>query len=196
MPKTDPRVDAYIAKSAAFAKPILRHIRQLVHAACPDVEETIKWNMPGFLHRGLMLGMAGFKAHCAVSFWKAQLIFNPDSASAEAMGQLGRITSPADLPGDEILLGYIRKAAALNDAGIPKPAPKKSKTKKEIVVPDYFLAALRKNKTALAAFENFSPSHQRESVEWLTGAKREETRARRLKTAIARIAAGNSRMWK
>jgi len=196
MPKQDPRVDAYIAKSADFAKPILRHCRRLVHAACPDVEETLKWNMPSFLHKGILLGMAAFKHHCTLGFWKRRLIFGKGKKDETAMGQFGRITSLADLPGDEILLGYIRKAVALNDAGTQKPAPAKSKAKKPVVVPDYFLAALKKNKKALAAFANFSPSHRREYVKWITGAKHAETRARRLKTAMVQIAQGKSQNWK
>ena len=196
MPKTDPRVDAYIAKSADFAKPILQHIRRLVHAACPDVEETIKWGMPFFLHRGMLLHMAAFKRHCALGFWKSKLVFGRGQKVESAMGQFGRITSLADLPGDEILLGCLRKAVELNEAGIQKPARAKSKAKKEVAVPDYFLAALKKSKKALAVFEDFSPSHKREYVEWITEARREETRARRIKTAIAQIALGKSRMWK
>lgn len=196
MPKLDPRVDAYIAKSADFAKPILFHIRHLVHVACPDVEETLKWNMPSFLHRGILLNMAAFKQHCALGFWKGELIFGPGTAQDDAMGQAGRLTSLADLPGDENLLGYIRKAVELNDAGIQKTARAKAKAKRPVVVPDYFLAALKKNKKALAGFENFSPSHKREYVEWIAGAKREETRARRIKTAVAQIAQGKSQNWK
>ncbi len=48
MKNFDPRVDAYIARSAAFAQPVLLHLRATVHAACPGVQETIKWGMPFF----------------------------------------------------------------------------------------------------------------------------------------------------
>jgi uncharacterized protein YdeI (YjbR/CyaY-like superfamily) len=196
MSKKDPRVDAYIAKSADFAKPILSHIRQLVHAACPEAQETVKWQMPHFEHKGVICGMAAFKQHCALFFWKSSLVFGKDPARGKGMGQFGRITSFDDLPGDKILTGYIKKAVELNEAGVKSPARAKSKTKKEVVVPDYFLAALKKNKKVLAAFENFSPSHKREYVEWLTGAKREETRAKRLQTAIEWLAQGKSLNWK
>ena len=196
MPKTDPRVDAYFAKSADFAKPILQHIRRLVHAACPDVEETIKWGMPFFLHRGMLLHMAAFKRHCALGFWKRKLIFTEGPVPDNAMGQFGRITSLADLPGDDILLGCLRKAVELNEAGIQKPARTKSKAKKEVAVPDYFLAALKKSKKALAVFEDFSPSHKREYVKWITEAKREETYARRMRIAVEQITKGKSQNWK
>ncbi len=189
MSKKDPRIDAYIAKSADFAKPILIRIRKLVHAACPDVEETIKWNLPFFEYRGILLTVPAFKHHCALMFWKGRLFLDKNR------GKFRRITSLDDLPGDNILTGYIRKAMELNEAGIKNPARAKSKAK-NVAVPDYFLAALKKNKKALAAFENFSPSCQREYIEWITDAKREETRVKRIQTSIQWIAAGKSRNWK
>ena len=179
MPPRDPRIDAYIAKSADFAKPILNRIRRLVHAACPDVTETIKWNSPFYEHKGILLATPAFKKHCALIFWKGRLFLSKDQKT-----RLRRLTSVSDLPGDKILTGYIKKAIELNEAGIKIPRPK-PKTKKAVVVPDYFLAALKQNKKALAAFEDFRPSHKREYVQWITEAKREETRAKRLKTAIA-----------
>ena len=196
MPKKDSRVDAYIAKSAPFAKPILTRIRKLVHAACPEVEETLKWNMPHFDYKGVLLGMAAFKQHCTLNFWKGELIFGQEHVSDEAMGQLGRIESMADLPTDQILSGYILKAVELNKAGVKKPAPARSNERKELVVPDYFQAALRKNKKALVTFENFTYSHKKEYVEWITEARRDETRAQRLKTTMQWLAEGKSRNWK
>ena len=198
MGKKDPRVDAYIAKSADFAKPILTHMRELVHAACPDVEETIKWGFPNFVHKGMLCGMAAFKAHSSFGFWKASLIFGKDKAAGKednGMGHFGRITSLSDLPKDKELLGYIKEAVRLNDAGISKPRPRLKK-KKELVVPDYFMAALKKNKKALTAFEGFSYSHKKEYLEWITEAKTEETRQRRIATALEWMAEGKSRNWK
>src|SRR3954452_3610237 len=122
MAKTDPRVDAYIERSAPFAKPILKHIRKVVHRGCPDVEETIKWGMPHFDYKGVMCGMAAFKAHCAFGFWKGSLIIDAQNKSADAMGQFGRITSMKDLPPKRTLQGYVKKARELNDAGIKPPA--------------------------------------------------------------------------
>ena len=112
MATTDPRIDAYIARAAPFARPVLRHIRALVHRAVPGVEESIKWGMPHFLHHGMLCGMAAFKAHCTMSFWKGALVL-PKSARKddEAMGQLGRLRSVDDLPSDRVLLGWLRRAA-------------------------------------------------------------------------------------
>ncbi len=196
MARKDPRIDAYIAKAADFAKPILNHLRKLVHAACPDVEETMKWSFPHFDYKGMLCSMAAFKEHCAFGFWKSTLVLEKDAAQESAMGQFGRIASLSDLPGDKMLIGYIKKAVALNDTGIKNPTRPRQKVKKELVVPDYFLAALKKNKKALTAFENFSNSHKKEYVEWITEAKREETRAKRIKTTIDWIAKGKSRNWK
>jgi uncharacterized protein YdeI (YjbR/CyaY-like superfamily) len=190
MPKKDPRVDAYIAKSADFARLILNRIRQLVHAACPDVEETIKWRAPFFVHKGSLIAMPAFKRHCALIFWKGRLFLNKDQKT-----KLRRLTSISELPGDKILTGYIRKAVELNEAGIKTPRPR-PKAKKAVVMPDYFQAVLGKNKKALAVFRNFSSSHKREYVEWITEAKREETRTRRIQTAVDWLAKGKSRNWK
>jgi uncharacterized protein YdeI (YjbR/CyaY-like superfamily) len=195
----DPRIDTYITESAGFAKPILKHLRRLVHTACPEVEETFKWSFPHFLHKGMLCSMASFKQHCTFGLWKGALILSKTSGGNledEAMGQFGRITSISDLPSEKILLGYIKEAVRLNDAGIKVPRPPKPKEKKELVVPDYFLSALKKNKKALAAFENFTYSHKKEYLEWVTEAKREETRQKRLATTLAWLAEGKSRNWK
>ena len=200
MAKKDPRIDAYIAKAAPFAKPILKHLRALVHKGCPEVEETMKWSFPNFDYKGIMCSMAAFKEHCSFGFWKADLILKQENRSSstdgDGMGQFGRITSLAHLPKDEVLLGYIREAKRLNDEGIKRPSVPKPKVKKELVVPPYLVAALQKKKPALTTFENFSYSHKKEYVEWLTEAKTEETRNRRLETAVAWLAEGKPRNWK
>jgi uncharacterized protein YdeI (YjbR/CyaY-like superfamily) len=197
MGRKDRRIDAYIDKSAKFAKPILKYLRKAVHAGCPKVEETIKWQHPHFDYKGVMCGMAAFKEHCAFGFWKAELIFGADNgAEREAMGHFGRITSISDLPSEKTLIAYVRKAAALNEAGIKAPTRAKPRAKPPLKVPDYFRAALKKNAKANKTFENFSASNQREYVEWITEAKWAETRAQRLKTAIEWLAQGKPRNWK
>jgi uncharacterized protein YdeI (YjbR/CyaY-like superfamily) len=195
MSTRDPRVDAYIARSADFARPVLNHIRKLVHAACPEAVETIKWNFPHFDYQGMLCGMAAFKEHCSLGFWKGALIFGDRKEQDEAMGQFGRITSLADLPADGVLLGYLRKAAQLNEAGIKLP-PRKPRPKQRIIVPADLRAALKKNKRALANFENFSSSHRREYVEWISEAKRAETRRQRLRATVEWLAEGKPRNWK
>jgi uncharacterized protein YdeI (YjbR/CyaY-like superfamily) len=199
MPTKDPRIDAYIEQAAEFAKPILKHIRRLVHTGCPDVEETIKWQQPTFVYKGNLCGMAAFKQHCALLFWKGKLLFKDNKAvkglAEQAMGQFGRLTSVSDLPAEKVLLGYLKEAARLNEAGVKVPA-RKGRVKTELAVPNYLAAALRKNARALETFEGFSPSHKREYVEWLTEAKRDETRQKRLETAIVWMAEGKPRNWK
>ena len=195
----DPRVDAYIARSADFAKPILTHLREVVHAACPDVEETIKWSFPNFTYKGMLCSMASFKQHCSFGFWKGALVVGEssgDGTGERAMGQFGRITALSDLPSKKVLTGYIKEAMRLNEAGVKSPTRSKPKAKKELPMPDDLSKALRKNKKALATFENFSPSHRREYIEWITEAKGEDTRNRRLATAVEWMADGKPRNWK
>jgi len=197
MATKDPRIDAYIAKSADFAKPILKHLRKVVHAGCPDVAETMKWSMPHFDYKGVMCGMAAFKQHCAFGFWKESLVFDRDKATEKtAMGSFGCIKSLADLPSEKTLIGYVKKAAALNEAGIKVPGRTEPKKKEPLSVPDDFRAALKKNAKARKTFENFPPSKRREYVEWVTGAKREETRHERLATSLEWLAKGKARHWK
>lgn len=197
MATKDPRIDAYIAKSAAFAKPILKYLRKVVHVGCPNVEETMKWSMPHFDYKGVMCGMAAFKQHCVFGFWKESLIFDgTKGAEKTAMGSFGCITSLADLPSEKTLIGYVKKAAALNEAGVKVPGRTKPKKREPIEVPDYFAAALKKNARARKTFEGFSPSHRREYLEWITEAKREETRNQRLATAVEWLTEGKARHWK
>jgi uncharacterized protein YdeI (YjbR/CyaY-like superfamily) len=198
----NPKVDAYIAKSQPFAQPILSHVRELVHKACPDVEETIKWSMPFFQLRGVILGnMAAFKQHCSIGFWGPEMkaVFREDGIeSNDGMGLLGKVTSLKDLPPDKKLLGYYRQAAGFVASGqrtkslvrpkrSPKPAPE---------VPAELVAALKKNKTAAKVFADFSASCQREYTDWIVEAKRPETKEKRVAQAVEWIAEGKQRNWK
>ena len=192
----DKRVDAYIAKSADFAKPILTHLRAVVHEGCPEVEETIKWGMPSFTYHGILCGMAAFKAHCAFGFWRGTLIVGKDAAKTqEAMGQFGCLETVKDLPSKRVLLGYIKEAMRLNEQGIKAPAKRKLK-KKALPTPADLAAGLKKSAKARVAWAEFSPSAQREYIEWITEAKRAETRAERLKTTLKWVAEGKQRNWK
>ena len=192
MAKKDPRVDAYIAKAAPFARPILKHLRRVVHTGCPGVEETIKWSFPHFDYHGIMCSMAAFQQHCAFGFWKGSLIFD-SRKEKEAMGHFGRITSRQDLPPEKKLIAYVRKAAELNAAGIKSPASSKPRERREVIIPDDLHLALRNNAKARKTFEGFSPSNKSEYTKWITGAKREATRNQRLETAIRWMAEGKVR---
>ena len=200
MATTDARIDAYIVKSAPFAQPILEHIRKLVHKAYPGAEEVVKWGMPFFQNNGAIIcNMAAFKEHCAFGFWNAPLLKDPEGIlhvkDKNSMGHLDRITSKKDLPSDKILIAYIREAAELNEKGIKKAAPKKA-PKKDLPVPEELAAALKKNKKAQTVFEGFPPSHRREYIEWITEAKTDATREKRIATTVELLTEGKSRNWK
>ena len=195
MPR-DPRVDAYIASKADFARPILEHLREAVHAACPEVEETIKWSMPSFTCKGRILAhMAAFKAHASFGFWQGKEVVGDTGAEGDAMGQFGRIASIDDLPDREALDQMIRKAAALLEAG---PAPRKAKVapKPALETPDDLKAALAAEPKASATFDAFPPGCRREYIEWVVEAKRPETRAKRVAQAVEWMAEGKKRHWK
>ena len=195
MPR-DARVDAYIAKSPEFAKPILTRIREAVHAGCPEVQETIKWSVPAFEYKGPFCGMASFKKHAMFGFWKHQLMNKVlPTGDKAAFGRFRRIESIDDVPSMSGMVRLIKMAKKLNDEGVKVPKAAKS-AKPPVKTPAYFMAALRKNPQALATFKTFPPSHKREYVEWITDAKSEDTRARRMGQAVEWIAAGKSRNWK
>lgn len=191
MRNRDPRVDAYIAKAPAFAKPILGAVREAVHAALPDVEETMKWSTPFFDYKGPICMVAAFKAHCRFGFWKGSLVTGRTSGE-----KMERLTSVEELPSKKKLIALVKKAAKLNEEGVKVPRAKKKTAKNPAAMPDDLAASLKKNKTANAAFKKFSPSQRREYIEWITGAKASETRERRLVQAIDWIAEGKPRNWK
>jgi hypothetical protein len=192
----NPAVDVYIAKSADFARPILMRLRALMHKACPTVEETIKWGVPHFEYKGVIAGMAAFKQHAAFGFWKRRLMKDPAGFFSKGESGMGgrKIRSLDELPSDTVLLGYIREAVALNEQGAK--VPRSTRKRPPVRVPAYLAAALKRNAKARRTFGNFSASQRREYVEWLTDAKQEATRERRLASAIEWMAEGKARNWK
>jgi len=201
MEQYDPRVDAYIGKSAAFAQPILNHIRRVVHEVSPLITENIKWGMPFFEYKGTLCQMAAFKQHCAFGFWKAGRLNDPDHllnpGEEASAGSFGRVNTLNDLPTENVLKDFVLQAMQLNESGVKTPVVKKAPAeKKEIVVPDYFVAVLNGNPKAKEAFEKFSYSHKKEYLDWLIEAKTEATRQKRLETAVEWLTEGKSRMWK
>ena len=195
MPATDPRVDAYIARAAPFARPVLSHLRSVVRAAVPAAEETIKWGMPHYVHHGILCCIAGFKGHCALHLRRGDELLG-GAASDAAMGQFGRITSLSDLPSKAVLVRLLRKAAALNEAGTAKPRAPRKPARPAPRVPGDLAAALKASPAAAATFEGFSPSKRRDYVEWILEAKGKDTRAGRIATAIGWMSEGKARNWK
>ena len=191
----DPRVDEYIDRAQPFAKPILRHLRKVVHAGCPEVEETMKWSFPHFDYKGIFCGMASFKGHCTFGFWKASLLEGLGGVDKDAMGQFGRIASLDDLPPEKKLIALVKQAARLNDQGVKAPSMVR-KARPPLTPPDDLLAALKKNNKAQTAWDAFSPSHRREYVEWVLDAKQPATRDRRISSTIEWVSQGKGRNWK
>ncbi len=198
MPKKDPRVDAYIAEADEFARPILKHIRKLIHQACPEISETIKWNSPFFDYQGLLCGMAAFKAHCSFFFWRDVEVsawLQKTNTAGAGMAQFGKLASMSDLPSDTTLLACLR--GAVEQRNSPKSKVKRArKSAKESAVPADLKKALAGNPKAATTFKNFAPSHRNEYITWITDAKRPETREKRLQTTIEWLAEGKKQNWK
>lgn len=190
----DARVDAYIARQADFARPILEHVREVMHRACPQAQEAIKWGMPAFLYKDKQLaGMAAFKAHATLGFWQRS---EEQGAEAKkgAMGDFGRLASLDDLPGEAALAAMVHNAMALIDAGAKTVRTKTAKP--ALAMPDDLAAALSANSAAQATYDGFPPGSRREYLEWVIEAKRPETRARRIAQAVEQMAEGKKRNWK
>ena len=197
----DKRIDEYIGKAQPFAKPILKHLRSLVHEACPSVTETIKWGMPSFEYKGPYFGIAAFKQHCVAGFWKAKLLKDPKgylrerkAQGGDAMGHLGCIKSLTDIPPDKVMIDFLKQAMKLNEEGIK--VERNPAARRVLSIPKELTEALKKNKKAKETFENFAPSHKREYAEWISEAKTDVTRNRRLETTIEWLEEGKSRHWK
>lgn len=195
--KRDPRIDAHIAAAPVAVRPILTRLRDLVHEACPDVEETIKWSRPFFLHRGIMCGMSAFKAHCLFGFWHKDVEAAIKRDGWQPPGSFGRLASLQDLPDARSMRRYVRLAMQLNEAGVPalKPRRKAKKQSSPLVVPGELTAALQRNPRAAATFAGFSLTKRKQYTEWIGTAKAEETKTRRLAASIARLNAGQSCNW-
>jgi uncharacterized protein YdeI (YjbR/CyaY-like superfamily) len=196
-----PQVDAYIAKSAPFARPVLLHVRDVVHEAAPGVVEAIKWSRPFFVYHGIVLGnMAAFKQHCSFGLWGKEIaaVLRADGvASSEGMGTFGKIGSVAELPPRKQLVAYVREAVKAIDEGVRTKSYTRPKVaKKELVVSPALMAALKKNRAALAKFAAMTPSCKREYSVWIDEAKRDETRDKRIATALEWITEGKHRHWK
>ncbi len=192
------KTDEYISKANDFAVPVLAHLRQIIHEECPDIKEVIKWGFPCFDYKGFLCGMSAHKTHCSFLFWKGTLMTDPDGvmeiAGKTGMGHFGKITSIKDLPEEKVLRKYIREAMELNISGVK--VPKKKTPKKELVIPAYFMNAFEKNDAALTSFNDFSYTNKKEYVEWVTNAKTEKTREKRLVQSVEWMAEGKVRNWK
>ena len=194
------RVHDYIQNAAPFAQPILNHIREVVHMASPLITETIKWQMPFFEYKGPICQMAAFKQHCAFGFWKVSLLDDPQGLLRRGdatAGSFGRINTIEDLPSDEAIIHFVLQAIEKNESGIKPPVVKKAPAEKiELIVPDYFEAILNDHPNAKRAFYEFSYSHRKEYLQWITEAKTDATRQKRMETAIEWLTEGKSRNWK
>ena len=196
MAKKDPRVDAYIKKAQPFAQPLLTHLRKVVHAAVPEVEETMKWSAPHFDYKGMFCGIAAFKEHVAFGFWKSALLKEHlPGAGMSAAGQFGKIATLKDLPSDKELTRIIRIAKRLNDDDVKAP-PMRKGPRPTLQAPTDLIAALTKNKKARTTFDGFPPGQQREYITWVVEAKQAATREKRIKTAVEWMAEGKIRNWK
>lgn len=196
MPK-NPKVDAYIEKSGDFARPILEKIRALYHKAYPKIEEEIKWGVPNFTHQGIVGNMAAFKAHVGLAFWKASLLKDPKGYLGNKTDGgmcLLKVKTLNDLPPDKEMISFIKQAVKLNEEGVK--VKKSAKKSADAVEPAYMAAALKKNKDAARHWKAFTPAKKREYIEWVTGAKQEATRDKRLKQAVEWISEGKPRNWK
>lgn len=166
-----------------------------MEAVSAEIGETVKWSSPFFEYRGRPLAMmAGFKAHAAFGFWRHAEVAGDRAAATGAMGEFGRLTRVEDLPPPEAFAALVRNAMALTEAG---PAPRaRTHARPAPATPAELVAAFPANKAMADFWEGLPPSAQRDYAQWIEGAKRPETRARRLETTLAQLAEGKRLNWK
>jgi uncharacterized protein YdeI (YjbR/CyaY-like superfamily) len=199
MAKLNSKVTDYIAKSADFAKPILNHLREIIHSTCPDVEEDIKWGTPHYGYKGdHLVMMAGFKSHCSFSLYKAEIMKDKtiqDSVKAgKKFGYMDKVKSIDELPAKKVLMAYIKEAMVINESGLKKAVVKSDKPK-VVEMPDYFAKALKANTKAYKVFAEKSDSFRKEYIVWIGDAKTEDTRQKRIEQSLEWIAEGKGRFW-
>ncbi len=190
-------VDAYIKKSPEFARPILVKLRALFHRADSRIQETMKWGVPHFEYKGIVGSFAAFKQHVGFGFWKSKLLKDPANlfgGDPKASMSSSKLTSIKHLPADKVILSYIQRAVELNEEEVI--VPKEVNRRPKLTAPDFFVAALKKNKKAQTNFQAFSETNRRDYIEWLIDAKQKETQKRRLATALNWLAEGKPRNWK
>ena len=193
------RVDEYIKNAPDFARPIMEKIRKAFHKGCPECEEAIKWGCPYFMYKGMLGGMASFKGHVSMGFWRSKEMDDPEKLFDTGTGAKASMCNAhfhnlKEVPTQKILAEYVKRAAKLQDT----EAPKKKATKKKIStrIPADLAELFKKHKKAKTVFEGFAPSHKRDYIEWITEAKRDATRQKRLKTTIEWLSEGKQRHWK
>jgi uncharacterized protein YdeI (YjbR/CyaY-like superfamily) len=196
----NPKFDAYLAASEDFAKPIMMHLRSLLHTTCPEVVEELKWGIPHFDYKGEMMCIfAASKKHCSFGFWKDALMADPRlkaNSSLPAIKRfMGKLTKIEDLPTDVELIGFIREAMTLNENGVKLP-PREAKTPKTLAMPPGFAEKLAENPTAKQEYDSKSDSFRKDYLVWITDAKTDATRQKRIEESVAWIAEGKGRFWK
>lgn len=201
MKNANPKFGEYIAKSADFAKPILTHLRQLIHDTCPDVDEIMKWSIPHFDYKGeMMCILAAYGHHCSFTFWKADLMsdqkLRKNVDPKQPLGYMSKLTSLSDLPSDAGLIAYIKEAMALNENGVKLVIKRKTEAPAVIEVPDYFAEKLAANPVAKEIFESKSASFRKDYLVWIIDAKTDATRQKRMEESLEWIAEGKGRFWK
>jgi uncharacterized protein YdeI (YjbR/CyaY-like superfamily) len=195
MAKRNPEVDAYISKVQPFAKPILKRLRTIIHKTCPKVKEEIKWGAPFYLYQDRVLcATMAFKAHCALVFWKGALIGKTNKKAKDELKRLRRIPCLENLPPEKDLSAYLKRGMHLNEP--TTKLPPREKRSAPLEAPSDLTKALRGHPKAKATFDSFTPTKRKDYIYWIIGAKTEETRERRLETAIEWMAEGKSRNWK
>jgi uncharacterized protein YdeI (YjbR/CyaY-like superfamily) len=199
-PKHNPKVDAYAEKIEDFAKPVLAHLRALIHATCPEVIEEVKWGNPHFDYKGdMMCIFAAYKKHCSFTFYKDALMgdarLRANDGVPAAQRFMGKLTDLADLPPDRELKSWIKESMKLNEQGIKLPA-RETKAPKEAGMPAAFAEKLQASPKIMAIFEGKSASFQKEYKVWIGEAKTDATRDKRIEEAMAWIAEGKGRFWK
>ena len=184
----DDRVTAYLARHPLWRTP-LENARAILVSS--ELEETIKWGGPAYTLDGrVLVGLAGFKKHCAIWFHQGVYLEDTENLLQNAQKttrgmRQWRIEAGDKLP-KAVFKRYVKETIANERAGM-RVTPKR---KKSVQMPQALATALKKDKDFATAYRALTPGRQREYAEHVASAKREQTRATRLEKIRPKVLAG------
>jgi hypothetical protein len=188
--------DEWLENAPPFSRQMAVQLREWFLHWEPELTESIKWNVLCFSGRKLVCGISACKKHVGIPFFRGTELDDPaglfSGGEANTNIRAIRLTSLETLNRDALRV-LLQSAVALDSQPEIPAAPKQKR--EPWPVPEFFAKALamKKHRAAAAGFAKLSPSCQREWLVWVSTAKRDETRARRLAETLAALALG--RKW-
>jgi uncharacterized protein YdeI (YjbR/CyaY-like superfamily) len=182
-------VDTYIMESGSWMNTLLE-LRELMLIA--GFEETVKWGIPVYcLENKNLVGLAYFKSYAGL--WFFQGAFLNDKGGVLVSGTEGQTKAQRQLriyPNEKLktalIKRFIKETVTNHKAGVHLVKAKP----KETILPEELKTALSQNKIAHKKFALLAPYKKREFADYISQAKRVETKKARLEKILPMIEEG------